>query len=225
MRRVARTELSFKPMARHIEVVENFIKEGKAGRGAHIVARERDNALFSTYRGWNSGDRDVPLAVRLPDGGFLANGSRVVWPMSSHQGLVLKALEQSQQPFGVVPFDSITAAWTNGKIRDWNRAPFTLKDLRQEVEVVIPSTGEKWRQVTMREEKGREQTRSVHTLGDSVMRVRDRFYVSGVDETGSGGGVYFLAALVTDRRPSSFEDALDALKPKIVQDAEAEGLD
>src|SRR5205823_4068746 len=48
-------------------------------------------------------------------------------------------------------------------------------------------------------------------------------YLSGVDETGAGSSVYFLAKLVADRAPSSFEEALNFLKPKVVQDAEARG--
>jgi len=66
--------------------------------------------------------------------------------------------------------------------------------------------------------------RTVHTLGDSVVRVRDHYYLSGVDETGRWGrGIYFLAELVTDQAPRTFEEALNFLKPKVVQDAETRG--
>jgi hypothetical protein len=90
----------------------------------------------------------IPLAVHLEHDGFLANGAAMTWPRNQHQQLVLRILEDSQKSFGVVPFDSIAAIWTDGRILDWNRAPFTPKDLRKEVEVVIPSAGERWKEVT-----------------------------------------------------------------------------
>ena len=189
------------------------------------MASDRDEALYSTYRRhWRAPyNTNVPLAVHLDDDGFLANGAGLRGPSSQHQMLVLETLEHSQKPFGVVPFDSVTAAWTDGKVRDWDQRPFTLKDLRKEVEIVVPSTGEKWKEVTIKDKYGHELTERIHTLGDSVVRVQDRFYLSGVDETGLGRGIYFLAKLVTDSAPRTYEDALNFLKPKVVQDAEAKG--
>jgi hypothetical protein len=209
----------------HDNVIEGFVREGRGGKGANVIAHERDRALYSTYsdRPWVK--QRVPLAVRLDDGGFLANGDAMNWPRNRHQTTVLRTLEGAQAAFGVVPFDSITAAWTNGRIRDWDRAPFSLRDLRKEVEVVVPSAGEKWKEVTVKDKYGRAKTRQVHTLGDSVLRVQDHFYLSGVDETGVGRGIYFLARLVTDSPPRTYEEALDFLKPKVVQDAEARGAD
>jgi hypothetical protein len=212
-------------MKTHQQVIDSFIKEGKGGRGTFVVAKEQDGAVYSDYhRRWEQRSySEVPLAVRLADGGFLANGTSLDWPRNNHQTLVLQALEQSQRPFGVVPFDSITAAWTDGKVRDWRQAPFKLHDLRKEVEIVNPSQGEEWRDVITKDKHGNEMTRRVHTLGDSVIRVRDHFYLSGVDETGGWRGMYFLARLIADRPPKSFEEALSLLKPKVVRDAEARG--
>lgn len=209
----------------HKAVIERFISEGRGGRGAYVTADEKQEAVFSTYsHGWSpSGQIPTPLAVNLADGGFLANGGSLRWPSSKHQRIVLQTLEQSRKPFGVVPFDSVTAAWTDGKVRAWGQAPFKLADLRKEIEIVIPSTGEKWKDVTVKDKYGRETTQSVHTLGDSVVRVKDGFYLSGVDETGWGRGAYFLAKLVTDSAPRTYEEAIDFLKPKVVQDAEARG--
>jgi len=78
-------------------------------------------------------------------------------------------------------------------------------------------------QVKVKDKYGREKTRSVHTLGDSVVRVKDRYYLSAVDETGVGAGMYFLAELLTDRAPETLEDAFNALKPPVVREAEARG--
>jgi hypothetical protein len=212
-------------MKTHQQVIENFVVAGRSGRGTYVVADEKDHALYSNYhRRWESGDHRIPLLVRLADQNFLANGAFLTWPRTQHQTLTLKTLENTKSGFGVVPFDSITAAWTQGAVRNWNRAPFKLKDLRKEVEIVVPSAGEQWREVTVKDKYGREQKSTVHTLGDSVIRVRDHFYVSAVDETGYGRGTYFLAQLTTDRPPISLEEALTCLKPKVVQEAEAAGI-
>jgi hypothetical protein len=77
--------------------------------------------------------------------------------------------------------------------------------------------------VTEKDKHGREQTKEVHTLGDSVVRVRDHFYLSAVDETGRGRCMYFFAELQTDHAPQTLREAFDALKPKIVLEAEARG--
>jgi hypothetical protein len=210
----------------HWKVIENFVKKGDGGRGTNVVAKEEDGAVYSTYNhSWADRGIGIPLAVRLEDGGFLANGARLSWPSDWHQTLVLRTLEESKVPFGVVPLDSVTAAWTDGKIRNWNQAPFSLKDLRKEVEIVVPSVGERWREVEIKDKYGKVvRTRTVHTLGDSVVRVQDHFYLSGVDETGWWGrGIYFLAELVTDQAPRTFAEALNFLKPKVVQDAEMRG--
>lgn len=211
-------------MQAHSKVIENFVQSGAGGKGNYVVARERDHALYSTYhRQWQSAQPPVPLTVELESGSFLANGANMQWPMNRHQGIVLRTLEKSPSPFGVVPFDSITAAMTEGKVRDWRFAPFKIKELRREIDIVIPSSGEQWKEVVVRDKNGRESKRSVHTLGDSVLRVREDYFLSGVDDTGHGRGLYFLARLSTRSAPGSYEEALSLLKPRAVLEAEAKG--
>jgi hypothetical protein len=212
----------------HQQVIENFINKGKEGHGAYVKADKgmlvsTIPALFSP-NGWRRREaRETPLAAWLDDDTLLVNGAGLIWPDVRHQRSVLTALQDSPATFGVIPFHSIAAAWTNGEVRDWDDASIPPGKLRKEVGIVIPSTGERWREVTEKDKQGRVHTRQVHTLGDSVVRVRDRYYLSAVDETGRGSGMYFLAELLTDRPPASLEDALNFLKPKVVQEAEARG--
>jgi hypothetical protein len=212
----------------HKQVIENFINQGTEGSGTYVKADKgmlisKIPALFSRYS-WRSREaQKAPLAVRLDDDSLLVNGARLNGPSSWHQRNVLTALRVSPVRFGVIPFHSIAAAWTNGEVRDWDQAPIPTGKLRKEVGIVVPSTGERWREVTEKDRHGKEHTRSVHTLGDSVVRVRDRYYLSAVDETGVGSGMYFLAELLTDRAPTSLDDALNFLKPKVVREAEARG--
>jgi hypothetical protein len=117
----------------------------------------------------------------------------------------------------------ILAAGTDGKVRSWSQAPFTLKDMRRGTAVVHPSAGEEWRQDTVKDKLGRETTRGIHALGDSVIRARVHCDLSGMDETRMHRGNYSLARLLIDPAPASFSEALSFLKPKVVQDAEARG--
>jgi len=215
----------------HHDVIENFVTKGRGGLGTNV--RADDKHLYSKipalYRPNGSmayrvrDEAMAPLAVRLEDGGLLVNGARLGWPMHRHQTQVLRAIERSSNPASVVPFHSIVAAWTDGEKDRWNASPIPIRDLRKEVAIAVPSTGERWRKVVEKDKHGRERTRTVHSLGDSVIRVKDHFYISAVDETGVGAGMYFLAELLCDRAPSTFEEALDFLKPKVVQDAEVRG--
>jgi hypothetical protein len=212
----------------HQQVIENFVSRGTGGNGTYLKANEevlssKIPTLFSES-GWRRRDgRETPLAVRLEDESLLVNGARLSWPESRHQNDVLRSLRGTRGNFAVIPFHSIVAAFTDGEVRDWNQKPIPFRQLRKEVGVVIPSTGERWREVTVKDKHGRVHTRQVHTLGDSVVRVHDSYYLSAVDETGRGSGMYFLAELQTDRPPASLEEAMNFLKPKVVLEAEARG--
>lgn len=220
-------------MQTHSSVIENFIREGKGGTGTYV--RATDDVLRSKiplrYRPYGHGTwRDTAegqtaeLAVRLKDGSILTNGARFETPIDMHQEELISALERSQRRFAVVPFHSIAAAWTDGVVDDWSNAPFDISDLQEEVSVVVPSGGEEWKGVEVKDKNGRVTKRTIHTLGDSVLRVKDRYYLSGVDETGRGNGMYFFAELATRHAPPTLEEAYNALKPKAVREAEGREL-
>jgi len=216
---------------KHQQVIENFVTKGQGGLGTYV--RANDEVLYSRIperympygrRSWGAPSGvTTPLAVRLEGGGLLVNGARLNWPMANHQRELLGSISHSPSPTSVVPYHSIVAAWTDGKKQSWDESPIPIRDLRKEVGIVVPSTGERWREVIEKDKHGREHKRDVHTLGDSVVRVKDRFYISAVDDTGVGAGMYFLAELLCDQPPASFEEALDYLKPKAVRDAEERG--
>jgi len=207
----------------HQQVIENFVQEGQRGTGTYVKATK--DVLYSRIPAllYRSAER-VPLAVRLKDDGLLVNGAGFRWPITGHQRSILRTAETSKSSFGVVPFHSIVAAWTDGKVDDWGQAPIPTRDLQKEVSIVVPSQGERWTEVKGKDKHGQETTRQIHTLGDSVIRVKDHYYLSAVDETGSSfNGMYFLAELATDRAPQRLEDAFNALKPPVVREAEARG--
>src|SRR5690348_5994138 len=125
----------------HKLVIENFINKGTEGSGTYVKADKgmlssKIPALYSPH-GWKQRDsRESPLAARLEDDSLLVNGASLGWPESGHQRSVLTALRDSPVRFGVIPFHSIAAAWTNGEVRDWDQAPITPRKLRKEVGIV-----------------------------------------------------------------------------------------
>src|SRR6266705_5372556 len=92
-------------MQTHEQMIENFLREGKAGNGTYVKAT--DDLLYSrvpkAYRpfgqepwGETAAGQEAPLAVRLEDGSLLANGARLPRPMDNHQWDVLKTLDRAQ---------------------------------------------------------------------------------------------------------------------------------
>jgi hypothetical protein len=215
----------------HQQVIENFIKEGKGGRGTNVKANQimlytqGPVTRWSQSAGYETDRQQVPLAVRLKDDSLLANGAALDWLRNKHQRQVLRSLENAHARFGVVPFHSIVAAWTDGEKDNWDQTPIPIRDVQREVAIVVPSEGERWKDVESKDKYGHTEITPVHTLGDSVIRVKDRFYLSAVDETGVGAGMYFLAELATDQPPASLADAFNALKPPVVREAEARRAD
>src|SRR6266849_3209398 len=143
----------------HQQVIENFVREGQRGNGTYVKATKDELYSRVPALSYRSAER-VPLAVRLNDDGLLVNGAGFEWPISQHQSTVLETAEASKSRFGVVPYHSIVAAWTDGEADDWDRAPIPIKDLQKEVSIVVPSQGERWKEVTVKDKYGQEETKT-----------------------------------------------------------------
>ena len=196
----------------HLEVVRSYIR-GRHRRGSRVFADKSDDVLFSY-------GRHFPLLVRIPDG-FLVNGNRYSMSTARHQSYALQALAESRERFAVVPFSAVQLAI---ETLDRYRAFDLVSALKKAVRITVPSSGERWQEVWYKKSDGTAALRRVHTLGNSVIRLRDREFVSAVDETGRGRGMYFFTELPRQKSPSSVTEALDMLKPALVQGAEKEGI-
>ena len=210
------------PTPTNHEVIRSFVEEERHRRGATVFADERDDTLYSY--GYH-----FPLAVRLPDG-FLVNGSHVSMSTTRHQNLTFRVLDDAKERYAVVPFDAIGATLYGSPNRSpwptWqNSTREAVAEVRANASIAVPTNGERWREVPYHKSDGTEATRLVHTLGDAVIRVREHYYISAVDETGVGRGLYFLTELKTRQAPYSLADALEMLKPEAVQNAERSGTE
>jgi hypothetical protein len=199
----------------HLEVIRGFIR-GRYRRGSRVFADESTDTAYSY-------GRHFPLLVRLPDG-FLVNGNRYSMSTGRHQGLVLHALAKERQRYAVVPFSALTMAVEESRRLTRHRVSTGEAELKQAVSIIVASSGERWVERPYRKPDGTLAMRMVHTLGDSVVRVHGRRYISAVDETGAGRGVYFFSELPDGRPPSSVPEALEMLKPPLVVEAEQKGL-
>ena len=210
----------------HVNVLRSFVEEGRALRGARVFADEREGAIYS--HGYH-----FPLVVRLADG-FLVNGSHVSQSTTRHQNTAFRALDEIGARYAVIPFDALGAAlygspdrspWRQTHYSGLASSPRALADVRDNVSIAVPSNGERWREVRYRKPDGTEATRIVHTLGDSVIFVQNRYFVSAVDDTGAGRGLYFLTELRAHHAPRSLAEALETLKPEPVRQAERAGVE
>src|SRR5207253_8808952 len=129
------------------------------------------------HRPWGNSvsGETAQLAVRLKDGSILTNGARFDTPIDQHQRNLISALEESDSRFSVVPFHSITAAWTDREIDDWSDAPFAISDIQKEVSMAVPSGGEEWKRIKVKDKNGRCTERTIHTVGDSGLRGQERY--------------------------------------------------
>jgi len=193
------------------EVLRKFIVEGRCRRGSRVFADADDVAVFSY-------GRHFPLVLKLADG-FLVNGERRSISTSRHQNLAIDVLGREGKRFAVVPFAAIASALMRQHILSDPVVP----RVRQMMQIAVPSSGERWHEVEYEKPDGTRSTRMVHTLGDSVLRLGERYWVSAVDPTGAGRGLYFFTQLVMRQRPRSVEHALEALKPMAVRQAEQAG--
>ena len=129
----------------------------------------RVSAIWAQAVGDTAAGQTAELAVRLKDGSILTNGARFDYTDRAASTGAHPCARKSHSRFSVVPFHSITAAWTDGEVDDWSNAPFGISDIQKEVSVVVPSGGEEWKKVKVKDRNGRITDRTIHTLGDPAL--------------------------------------------------------
>src|ERR1700687_2465156 len=101
-------------MQTHSSVIENFIREGKGGKGTYVKATDdvlsskipQRYAPFGYRPRWRdtAEGQTAQLAVRLKDGSILTNGARFDTPIDMHQEEIMKELERAERRFTVEHF-------------------------------------------------------------------------------------------------------------------------
>ena len=142
-----------------------------------------------------------PFALRLP-WGFLINGDTHSNTTAKHQAGVRHVIRTTGRPSVIVPFSSLRSAGIS-------YADVLLVD--REPDRILPIT---------RSRGDRTWVPGLHLMGRSVIMANGTYYLSGLDETmRDPWHGHFLAQLPCPA--ATVSDALEALKPAIVRNAEA----
>jgi hypothetical protein len=180
--------------------------------------------------------RLMPAADGSPRGWFLLNGDVYSVSTTRHQSTVRAAVERSGLPFMIVPFSVLRSAGIDHATitpiethkdgyQTTTHHAATLADVPEaRRSLATPSPAGGFTYETYR-----------HWLGASVFRaaysvyIRDEghasasaYFLSAFDEQEARH--YFLCELPADAAPSTIDEALTALRPALVTDADAAGL-
>ncbi len=161
-----------------------------------------------------------PLAVALKkhEDFFLVNGDDTTSTTNKHRSYVFSSLrdyETGTERYAVVPFSSLARAMGQGT-RWSSSAYYTARNTRDRLEV-IHHKEDYWvdKQVWVTDkETGEKELKDVreHFLGATLIKIDEDYFLSGIDESGRGRGLYFLTKL--PRPASSVDDAYLAIRPK-----------
>ncbi len=206
----------------------------RVGRGEDPGRRMSSNVLYDGADALYSYGKHFALVVPLhnEDGSvrlWLLNGDNVSVTTSGHQSMVRGLASRSDIPSMILPFSALHAAGIYEyeaivpvEIKDdwFTEEPYTCKSY------CVDANG-------VRREQGCGEThmRQVHHLGASVFEAtfnedrgkRTERFLSAFDEQERAGGLYFLCQLPSWAQVTSYEEAIQALKPVEVVKAEAMG--
>ncbi len=209
----------------HAEVIDRYRKGADHATGSRMFSE--GDVLYSY-------GKHFPMVVRLNRGGYIVNGDRYSSTTTQHQNQVFDFGPQ-------VPFTALAAAGISG-----------IPEL-QELAVVDAASDHReficrcggdhsgspyssykdngvWRlyqEYTAQEDSDHfvecHDGYMQHVLGGTLVRHHRRYLLSGIDDTGVRGGVYFMCQL--PRKVVTMEEAYESLIPAPVKLARAFGAE
>lgn len=157
-----------------------------------------------------------PMAVRLPNGLFVCNGDKYSVTTSSHQSQLFQTIGNRSRC--EIPFSALANLSEGGR---WNvlRVVQELKLLDWQNDQYID---------TGRVSERTGATIWEHVLGAVLFTYKGQHWLSGLDETGVRGRLFFLTRLSPAQmrkygRPKTVAEAFELLKPDEVKAAELAG--
>lgn len=233
------------------QIIERYAQE--AGKpDARFLRNTRSNVFVGSHFATSPMDTTIysfghhfPMAVIMASresrrGWWLVNGDTVSHTTSGHQAALRKALEQTGLQMMIVPFSALNSAG----IRPGTITPVeVLPDFNERVAVEwkpgTPGEAPPSRLNNLRTENGTWMYDIfVHHLGASLFTASSGYYdretrsyvnesatfLSAFDENEPGFGLYFLAQLPDGSSPRTVEQAYEDLKPDVVKQAQAAGV-
>lgn len=211
----------------HNAVIEAFVDAPMDERGGRASNLFFEDGVLYSY------GHHFPLAIPLRRNAykfFVVNGDNYSSSTAAHRGKVFRAI--SQEKYAVIPFTALNSMLRDvySKIIDeYSRSysfrsyfSFSLyefyfeKIIMNEV-VVIDHTADTFEDKTVmvrNRDTGEMEEKVIteHLLGSTLFEICGDYYLSSVDPSGKGRGLYFLTKL--PRPADSIEDAYASIKPK-----------
>lgn len=195
----------------HNAVIEAFVDAPMDERGG------KANNLFFEDGVLYSYGHHFPLAVPLKRNDykfFVVNGDNYSSSTAAHRGKVFRAI--SQEKYAVIPFTALGSMLGDVYSRSSNYGFILARIIMNEI-MVIDHTADTFEDKTVRvrnRDTGEMEEKVIteHLLGSTLFEIYGDYYLSSIDPSGKGRGLYFLTKL--PRPAESIEDAYASIKPK-----------
>lgn len=202
----------------HSKVIEAFVDAPMDERGGKASNLFFEDGVLYSY------GHHFPLAVPLKRNDyefFVVNGDNYSSSTAAHRNKVFRAI--SQEKYAVIPLTALDSMLRDvySKIKDeYARSSsfrfYTARTIMNEI-MVIDHTADtfEYKTVMVRNRDTGEMEEKViteHLLGSTLFEIYGDYYLSSVDPSGKGRGLYFLTKL--PRPAESIEDAYASIKPK-----------
>lgn len=202
----------------HSEVIGAFVDAPMDERGGKASNLFFEDGILYSY------GHHFPLAVSLKRNDyefFVVNGDNYSSSTAAHRGKVFRAIPQEK--YVVIPFtalDSMLRDVYSKIIDEYSRSSsfrfYTARIIMNEI-MVIDHTADTFEDKTVRvrnRDTGEMEEKVIteHLLGSTLFEIYGDYYLSSVDPSGKGRGLYFLTKL--PRPADSIEDAYASIKPK-----------
>ena len=195
----------------HNAVIEAFVDAPMDERGGKASNLFFENGVLYSY-GYH-----FPLAVPLKRNDyefFVVNGDNYSSSTATHRGKVFRAIPQEK--YAVIPLTALDSMLGAEYHRSYSVRPYTARIIMNEI-MVIDHTADtfEYKTVMVRNRDTGEMEEKViteHLLGSTLFEIYGDYYLSSIDPSGKGRGLYFLTKL--PRPAESIEDAYASIKPK-----------
>lgn len=156
-----------------------------------------------------------PMAVRLSDGFYILNGDRYSSTTSNHQSLLFQAIPNCYRV--EIPFSALREAFAEHGVRYMSGLVREIQKIK-----VLDWIDDSYVDTGRLNKEGEKIFD--HVLGGSLFEYEGRKFISSLDSSGSGRGLFFLTELA-DKSVNTVVEAFESMKPDSVKRAEEEGSD
>lgn len=156
-----------------------------------------------------------PMAINV-DGFYICNGDRYSNTTSKHQSILFRAISNARRV--EIPYSALCSMA--------QKRYSGVLDIVREIHVIDHETDRYIDTGKVSTVDGRKLFE--HVLGGCLFTWKDNYYISSIDTSGTGSGLFFLTQIANSQidkygKPTTFFEALELLKPDEVKEAESFG--